>query len=331
MKGADYNETSADDLDQFAYLCGMNSQQGKNISSIEPPQGTDIKLALSLLLSDQPPESIASWLNQLDEQGQLPGLWIAVANDILQGAAWGQLLAAGNANLWPPRLIEAADEQLADRLIGAVLDDLRRRGTEQVQLVLPHDDTQDNAQLQRHGFERLSDLMYLAWFATDHDRLSPSTTLGFTSVCEVDEAQLAEIVDRTYQATLDLPQLNGQRSVEAVLEEYRTTTPYDPALWYLVTDASTGVGCLLLADHAEHDYIELVYMGIVPESRGRRWGEQIIRFAQRQTRLRQRSRLALAVAADNHPATHMYNVAGFVAWERRQIWWQRLRGAGEKA
>lgn len=329
MKGADYNETSADDLGQFAYLWGMNDQQGEKFSSLKPPEGADIKLALSLLMVGQPPESIEPWLQQLDEQGLLPGLWIAHAHGALLGAAWGQLLGGGGANLWPPRLVESTDERLADRLIAAVLDDLLRRGTEQVQLVLPHDDTRDSARLPAHGFQRLSDLLYLAWFAQEHDRLASSATLRFTPLSEVDDAQLAEVVERTYQGTLDLPQLNGQRSVEAVLEEYRTTAPYDPALWFLVSDASQAVGCLLLADQAEHDYIELVYMGIVPEARGRRWGEQIVGFAQRQTRLRQRSRLALAVAADNHPATNMYNAGGFVAWERRQVWWQRLRVAGE--
>ena len=37
---------------------------------------------------------------------------------------------------------------------------------------------------------------------------------------------------------------------------------------------------LLLADHPKARHWELMYMGLVPEVRGRGWGRQIARYAQ---------------------------------------------------
>jgi mycothiol synthase len=85
------------------------------------------------------------------------------------------------------------------------------------------------------------------------------------------------------------------------------------------------VGCLLMTDYPEQGNCELIYMGVVPEARGHRWGVLISRHAQWVTRNAGRQRLVLAVDAANRPAIGMYSAAAFRAWDRRIVYLQTLR------
>ena len=64
---------------------------------------------------------------------------------------------------------------------------------------------------------------------------------------------------------------------EEVLSGYRTTGVFDPQRWLLVRQDGEDVGCLLLADHPTSSQWELVYMGLVPEVRGRGLGIELVR------------------------------------------------------
>ncbi len=86
------------------------------------------------------------------------------------------------------------------------------------------------------------------------------------------------------------------------------------------------IGCLLLADHPESNQWELVYMGLVPEARGRGWGAKIARHAQWEAQRAGRERLVLAVDAANRPAVAMYQQAGLFAWDRRVVLLRVLTG-----
>jgi mycothiol synthase len=79
------------------------------------------------------------------------------------------------------------------------------------------------------------------------------------------------------------------------------------------------LGCLLLADHPDQRIWELVYMGIVPEARGRGLGLALARQAQWRARQAGAERLVLAVDAANEPALRGYAAAGFITWDRRSV------------
>jgi len=84
------------------------------------------------------------------------------------------------------------------------------------------------------------------------------------------------------------------------------------------------MGCVLLADHPEHDQSELMYLGIVPEQRGHGWGLQATRHAQWLARRAGRERLILAVDDTNGPARNVYTQAGFRLWDRRSVYARRV-------
>jgi len=72
------------------------------------------------------------------------------------------------------------------------------------------------------------------------------------------------------------------------------------------------VGCLLLTDHPGEDQCGLVYMGVVPEFRGRGIGRRMIRFAQRAGAAAGRSRLVVGVDMANKAAMEaLMSIEGF--------------------
>ena len=88
------------------------------------------------------------------------------------------------------------------------------------------------------------------------------------------------LVERTYEGTLDCTALNGVRDIDDVINGYQATGVFRPENWLFVRSGGQDVGVLLLADHPQARHWELMYMGLVPEVRGRGWGRQIARYAQ---------------------------------------------------
>jgi hypothetical protein len=107
--------------------------------------------------------------------------------------------------------------------------------------------------------------------------------------------------------------------MQDVLDGYRKIGTFDANRWLIVRHADSDVGCLLLTDHEDAGQWELIYMGLVPETRGKGWGLEVTRHAQWMCREAGRKRLVLAVDASNGPALEQYASAGFMSWDRRSV------------
>ena len=140
--------------------------------------------------------------------------------------------------------------------------------------------------------------------------------------------RLAEIVQRTYVGTLDCPQLDGVPPIEEILEGYRAVGQFNSAHWLLVRRDGRDVGCLLLAEHAQGTWGELVYMGLISGVRGHGWGLDVVRHAQWLLRA---AALLNAWSWPSTPRTRaaiaMYAAAGFETWDRRSAWARRFSGS----
>ena len=73
---------------------------------------------------------------------------------------------------------------------------------------------------------------------------------------------------RSYLDTLDCPALCGLRTTADVLESHKHAGAWDPAIWWIIQREGRPEGCMLLSETAEHDAVELVYIGLGPEARG---------------------------------------------------------------
>jgi len=65
-------------------------------------------------------------------------------------------------------------------------------------------------------------------------------------------------------------------------------------------------------------------MGLVPEVRGRGWGEELAREALRQAARVRRSRVVAAVDGNNLPAVELYRRNGYETWDKRTAMVKKL-------
>jgi len=247
------------------------------------------------------------------------GLFGASRGGQLVGAAFSQIQPGKTATVWMPRLVSTVSDATAAKLLGAVCDWLSQKRVCTAQILAEGCTESEATMLQQWGFDHLADLLYLVSLEDEFPESLPTTTLEFQPYSEGDHERLARIIEATYQQTLDCPRLNSVRAIDDVLAGYRGTGVFDPARWLVVRHQGRDVGCLLLADHPQHENYELVYMGVVAAARGHHWGIQMTRYAQWLARKAKRPRLVLAVDAANGPAITIYAAAGFRAWDQRSV------------
>ncbi len=109
-------------------------------------------------------------------------------------------------------------------------------------------------------------------------------------------------------------------TLDHVINGYQATGVFRPENWLFVRSGGQDVGVLLLADHPKGRHWELMYMGLVPEVRGRGWGRQITRYAQWLARGAGVERIVVAVDAANSPAVAVYRDTGFELWDQRAVY-----------
>ena len=248
------------------------------------------------------------------------GVLAAWRADRVVGAMFSETQVGRTAVTWPPSVVPGEPCRTLDLLMEATLRRLAEENVRVVHALLEFATPDDNALLTRGGFERLADLLYLVSETRHFPATQPEGALEFESCTPDNHDRLADIVEATYEDTLDCPAMNGVREIEDILSGYRATSNFRPELWMIVRNRGRDVGCLLLADHSEHENCELVYMGILPDTRGDGWGVVIARHAQWIARQLDRPRLVLAVDEANLPARNLYASIGFHGWDRRAVY-----------
>ena len=308
---------------------------GEGPVSIGPvsPEAADevVRLAFSGLSAQSAAEQVKLFLaNGPSEAQSTEGLWEARRAGALVGAIAAQVQPGRTAVVWPPQTVSQEPLATAHQLLAAACEGLALQGVCLAHAILEKVPRADNAILRDAGFQPLATLLYLVCPESEFPSGPPSGPLQLEPFAASKWDRLAQLVEATYEATLDCPFLNGLRNVEDILAGYQATGAFAPERWLIVRHQDRDIGCLLLADHPQEENWELVYMGLVPSARGNSWGREVVRHAQWLTRQAGRPRLVLAVDAANHPAVAMYTCAGFRAWGRRRVYLKALaEGRGQ--
>lgn len=298
--------------------------------------------ALSLVFSMLPAEDLAPQVATTLSAATDPGkafsdLLIARRGQRIVGATWVQAAPGRTAIVWAPQLRAGEPEATATVLFGEVETRLLAGDVDLAQAIQWSQEGATADRLKRHGFQFAARLLYLICdVGPSGELVSPGSAepagggrqappLEFEPFEEFKTDRLLKLVERTYVDTQDIPILNDLRHVADVLDGYRHTGTYDPHNWFLVRSRGSDVGCLLLADHPDLDEVELIYMGVVPEARGLGFGKRLARHAKRHTLHTGRSRLILAVDAENDPALSGYASAGFLPCYERYVFLRSLR------
>jgi ribosomal protein S18 acetylase RimI-like enzyme len=253
---------------------------------------------------------------QLLETGVLDsrGVWIARRGGEIVGVQICAPLAGSACLFWLP----AADDDCTDSLVQAGLDWARSIGCKLAQALAYPDELHFTEPLVRCGFRPITRMHQLGHDLEDvaEEILAP---LRYQSYRPSLHALFAATLERTYEGTLDCPELNGKRSIDEILAGHRGQGTFHPEFWWLAYDGAAPVGVVMLVEAPGDTSWELAYLGIVPESRGRRLGRALSLHALQALRAQPATRLLLAVDERNVPALRLYRSLGFVEFECNDV------------
>lgn len=135
------------------------------------------------------------------------------------------------------------------------------------------------------------------------------------------DGELAHLIEQTYQGSLDCPALDGLRSAEDVLASHKASGIFTGRGWFLVRRHGAAAGLVLVNRLAGRSACELVYMGVAPQFRRQGLGRWLVCRAIATARQLKCRLLTVAVDAANVPARQLYEAAGFVKVNERDIYY----------
>jgi ribosomal protein S18 acetylase RimI-like enzyme len=288
----------------------------------EPARPEEREAAFRFLLRHVPAETLPQRLSaalRMLETGELDpaGLLVMRHGSELLGAIAGTVVPGGSGIVWPAQAVNAACE---DSLTRQLLALLRQRGACLAQALLPPDEVHLAAPLLRNGFMHITELWYLR-----HNRelpvslLDPSSHLRFQTFAESDPAVFRATIQRTFEETLDCPEVTSARPVEDVLIGFHAQGVFNSARWWLVWDGTEPVGVLLTSAVPEEDSWEICYVGVIPLRRRRGIGRELMLKAILEARAAEVGEVFLTVDGRNRPAWDLYQTLGFEAFDRREV------------
>ncbi|HZN34260.1 MAG TPA: GNAT family N-acetyltransferase [Pirellulaceae bacterium] len=253
-------------------------------------------------------------------------LLAARSEDRLLAAALAHLLPGRAAVVWPPQFVTTADSSnsaIAGRLLNDLAVTLGARGAVLAQTLLAAGDRQSE-RMRAGGFILAAELLYMAIETETIPEQPPDLPFDLRCFSTGEEPALIALIDRTYQRTLDCPQIDGLRATADVVRGHRSVGQFRPELWQILLVEGREAGCLLVNLHPDVGHAELVYLGLAPEVRGRGYGWLLTRQAMWLARQARVDRLVLAVDAANRPAIAAYERAGLTERDRRALWYRPL-------
>lgn len=205
------------------------------------------------------------------------------------------------------------------------------RGVQIVQALPVPDDVDTNEALRLAGFRNVGELTYLRKSNRGSaGRLPPAADERWGPGVEVRtyaslspvataaaDAVVIEALERSYEATLDCPELCGLRETADVLDSHRATGEWNPALWWVVLKDARPLGCMLFNVCRAQSSAELVYLGMAPSLRGAGLGSRLLAFGLARVRDEDAAEVTCAVDSRNEPAIRLYRRAGFRACAKR--------------
>lgn len=267
-------------------------------------------------------QRVANTLDLIGKEELDPrGILIALGLSGILGAMVSIRLPGAGGLVWPPQAIEPCwRARIEDELVRAACAWLHTGGAKVAQAIVRPSERFLAVPLERHGFRHVTTLWYLRHSLDAGAALATAERqdLSYRSYRDVSRRVFEETLVRTYEGTLDCPELNGVRTAAEILAGHRAQGRHEPNLWWLAESAGAPVGVLLLSEMPEWDALDICYLGVVPEARGHGFGRHLALHSLRVARSQGVSQLTLAVDRRNRPAWDLYRDLGFVPHEARE-------------
>ena len=258
----------------------------------------------------------------------LSGLWAGRRRGRITGVLLTQTLAGRAAAVWAPEVEPIWGRgALAAGLIRAALRDMGDRGVAVAQALVDRDAPRVAAlDLARGGLARTTVLTYMQRSTASAPRprsgrsAAPPPPLEWRPFSASSECEFRRVLDLTYHGSLDMPELEGVRSLDDVMASHQAAGRFEPERWRLgtVPGEPDAAAVVLLSEVIDRNAWEVAYLGLTPAARGRGLGRAVLAHALELARPAA-TRLELAVDDRNRPARRLYDAAGFTPFDRRAV------------
>ncbi len=215
--------------------------------------------------------------------------------------------------------IEAADRAAAAGALAELVSTARQQRLRLAQALLEMDFVGTEL-LAGAGFARVGELQYMERSIGGVARHRREAGLEWVTYGPRVHATFAEVIEASYEGSLDCPALTGVRQIEEVIEAHKAAGVFEPNGWLLLMCDGQPVGVLLLSRVLYRPAMEIVYMGLIRRARGRGLGHVLVQRAIAEAQQRGVGALMLAVDAGNAPARRIYTANGFGTTTARQVW-----------
>jgi mycothiol synthase len=252
------------------------------------------------------------------------GIFVARAAAGLCGVVVCIPLPGASGLFWLPKT-HPPDAALEDRLVRTALAWLRGRGTKLAQAILNALDIPAAGSLLRCGFRLVTRLEYLEHTLAAVPPLPPARLHLITYSEETREVFHATLL-RTYEGTLDCPELNGVRTIDEIIAGHIAQGRFRPERWWLALEGDRPIAVVMVTEVQDMEAWDLSYLGVVPEARRRGVGRELAQQVLQAAQTAQAPKVILAVDNRNQPARQLYLDLGFLSVDFREVYlffWDR--------
>jgi ribosomal protein S18 acetylase RimI-like enzyme len=290
-----------------------NSTRTGDVLQSRPAHPAEIETAIAILLAGAPGrasgEQVQAFVALAAHRGMnLDDLWIAVLGADIQ---WAMLpvVSPGRTMLLlsPPSLPKDLPLDSILAVVEGACEFHRKRGVHLAQLLIDPAEMPLRLAYVQAGFTYLAELIYLQREVRKVPSIPPMPpSLELTNYSAQAHDLFLRTIARSYEQSLDCPGLSGLREMEDVVLGHKAAGEFDPSLWFVLTENREPRGVLLLSLATHANALELVYLGLTPEARGKGFGEVLMKLALLSVVRHNRAELTLAVDSRNVPATRLY-------------------------
>ncbi len=192
--------------------------------------------------------------------------------------------------------------------------------TRLIQAILDPWQTTEEMIFTQAGFNRLATLSYLQMGPvanrSDLTDLLP-TDLQIRTWNQTNIPLFERAILDSYIQTLDCPGLVGVRDISDVLEGHRAAGTFTPGWWFVLMKDENPAGVMLLSPLTDKTTVEVVYLGLHPDYRGKKIGEKLLNGAQGIAFRFGYRNLSLAADENNPGAIKLYTRLGFRPYTRK--------------
>jgi ribosomal protein S18 acetylase RimI-like enzyme len=192
-------------------------------------------------------------------------------------------------------------------------------------------DKEDSTAARRfesNGFDLHADILHLVCLGCESRHGCPTGKLSFRKVSSDDFPAFQEILQQTYTDSDDFPQLMRQFGEEDVCIRWQHGVGTGrSSTWLFAELGGYEAGCLVLDQEPEQQQTELVYMGLLPQHRGKGLGHELVRWGQWLAGQKNGgNRLTVSVDANNERALACYLKNNFVRYAETGLYIKEISG-----